>query len=359
MNRKLTALILSGAMVCALSVQSLAAEPADPAAGESQVTGVEVETALPDSVLYYGTIVEIGRDESGEIRRLVLDSERYGSYVMNISEETVWIDSGNRTAGNPDDLKEGERVYVFHSPIATMSLPPQSPALAVVWNLPQDVGCAQYHEVEQVEQLEDGSVRITTDNGGLILTVSADGKATSYETGEAVELSQLQAGDRIMAWYSVVLESYPAQAGTDTILVLPRLTEEEAETEVAETAVGQTLTIRLNGADTEIQGRYENGVAMVPVAAVGQALGYEVNYTQTENGAEVTVESDTFEVRLVIGQEEIFGVTKIEGAVGMTAPQTYGAAPYIADPGTTWAPAELFTILGRTVTVDGSLLTIE
>ena len=355
MNRKLTALILSGAMMCALSVQTLAAEPAD-SPEESQVTEVEVETALPDSVLYYGRITGINRDENGGIRSLMLDSERYGSYVMNISEETVWIDSGNRTAGSADGLKEGEGVYVFHSPIATMSIPPQSPALAVVRNIPQDTGCGQYHEVEQVEQLEDGSVRITTDNGGLFLTVSADGSATSYETGEAVELTQLQAGDWIMAWYDEVMESYPAQAGTDTILVLPRLTEEAAETEAE---ADQTLTIRLNGADTAIQGRYENGVAMVPVAAVGRALGYEVNYAQTENGAEVTVESDTFEVRLVIGQEAIFGVTKIEGAVGMTAPQTYGAAPYIADPGTTWAPAELFTILGRTVTLDGNVLTIE
>lgn len=66
---------------------------------------------------------------------------------MNISSDTVWIDSGNRTASDPADLKEGESVYVFHSPISTRSLPPQSAAYAVVRNIPQDISCAQYHVV--------------------------------------------------------------------------------------------------------------------------------------------------------------------------------------------------------------------
>ena len=71
------------------------------------------------------------------------------------------------------------------------------------------------------------------------------------------------------------------------------------------------------------------------------------------------MESDQFQVRLDIGQREITGVTKIPGAVGMTAPTDYGAAPYIVDPGTTWAPARLFELLGRTVALEGTQLTIQ
>ena len=100
---------------------------------------------------------------------------------------------------------------------------------------------------------------------------------------------------------------------------------------------------------------------MVPVAAVAQALGYEVTYTPGENGeaALVTVEDDSFRVNLNIGDNLIQGVTKIEGAVGMTSPMDYGMAPYIVEPGTTWAPAQLFEMLGRTVTVDGDALSIQ
>ena len=69
---------------------------------------VEEPQPLPDSVLYYGTVKEWVQDENGAVKQLVLESERYGTYVMNISEDTVWIDSGRRTQSDPSDLKQGE-----------------------------------------------------------------------------------------------------------------------------------------------------------------------------------------------------------------------------------------------------------
>lgn len=56
---------------------------------------------------------------------LHMSSDRYGEYVIHLSEDTLWIDSGNRTASDPATLKEGEELYVFHSPVSTRSLPPQ------------------------------------------------------------------------------------------------------------------------------------------------------------------------------------------------------------------------------------------
>lgn len=84
-----------------------------------------------------------------------------------------------------------------------------------------------------------------------------------------------------------------------------------------------------------VTGKVENGAAMVPVAAVAQALGYEVTYTPGENGeaALVTVEDDSFRVNLNIGDNLIQGVTKIEGAVGMTSPWTMEWPPIL------WSPA--------------------
>ena len=302
---------------------------------------------MSDSELYYGQVQEIGRDEAGTITSLLLTSERYGEYVMNISGETVWIDSGERTASDPATLQVGESVYVYHSPVSTRSLPPQSPAFAVVRNVPQDVGAAKYLEVEAVTQNEDGSATITTNNGGLWLTVEADASVTTY-AGEKASLADLQVGSHVMAWYDIVLLSYPGQAGTDQLMLLPGAAEERSIVLEGDMALPVT-------------GKVENGAAMVPVAAVAQALGYEVTYTPGENGeaALVTVEDDSFRVNLNIGDNLIQGVTKIEGAVGMTSPMDYGMAPYIVEPGTTWAPAQLFEMLGRTVTVDGNALSIQ
>ena len=169
MKRTLSALMLSGALLCALSVPALAAEPAAPQTD----TSLTQEETLPDSVLYYGTVTEVVRDEAGTVSRLALSSEWYGDYVMNLSADTVWVDAGKRAASDPSDLEAGEAVYVFHSPVSTRSLPPQSAAYAVVRNMPQDMGCPMYHEVEAVTE-QDGRLTITTDNGGLLLHVGEE-----------------------------------------------------------------------------------------------------------------------------------------------------------------------------------------
>lgn len=360
MKRTLSALMLSGALLCALSVPALAAEPAAPQTD----TSLTQEETLPDSVLYYGTVTEVVRDEAGTVSRLALSSERYGDYVMNLSADTVWVDAGKRAASDPSDLEAGEAVYVFHSPVSTRSLPPQSAAYAVVRNMPQDMGCPMYHEVEAVTE-QDGRLTITTDNGGLLLHVGEETQCVDYATGEAVDLSQLKAGGRVMAWYDAVMESYPGQAVPYCLMLLPQAADQaqaDQAAAAAELADGTALSIVLEGDMVlPMKGSYENGAAMVPVAVAAQALGYEVTYTPGQDGAPalVTVESETFRVSLTIGQEQIFGATKIEGAVGMTAPMKYGAAPRIEAPGTTWAPAQLFEMLGRTVTLDGDTLSIQ
>lgn len=282
MKRTLSALMLSGALLCALSVPALAAEPAAPQTD----TSLTQEETLPDSVLYYGTVTEVVRDEAGTVSRLALSSERYGDYVMNLSADTVWVDAGKRAASDPSDLEAGEAVYVFHSPVSTRSLPPQSAAYAVVRNMPQDMGCPMYHEVEAVTE-QDGRLTITTDNGGLLLHVGEETQCVDYATGEAVDLSQLKAGGRVMAWYDAVMESYPGQAAPHCLMLLPPVEDQSGEQtqleqpdEAVELADGTALSIVLEGDMVlPMKGSYENGAAMMPVAAAAQALGYEVTYT--------------------------------------------------------------------------------
>ena len=370
MKRTLSALVVSGALLCAAVLPTMAAEPA---AGSQNETALVQEETMPDSVLYYGQVLAIDREEDGTITRLHLTSEAQGDYVMNISSSTVWIDSGSYAASDPADLEVGESVYVHHSPVSTRSLPPQSAAYAVVRNFPQDAGAAQYHEVEAIAQNEDGSVTITTDNGGLMLTVEADAAVTTY-AGETAALADVKAGDHVMAWYPLVMLSYPGQASAGHLMLLPAAVEERdgeaAEADPAQALEpiqqvpqeGTELTILLEGDMVlPVTGKVENGATTIPVAAVAQALGYEVTYTPGEKGegALVTVESEDFQVNLTIGEKAIQGVTKIQGAVGMTAPMDYGTAPYIVEPGTTWAPAQLFEMLGRTVAVDGDTLSIQ
>lgn len=359
MKRKLTACMLAGVLSLSLAVPAMASETAvgngDLATGN---TLTEQKTSAKHSVLYYGRVAEIRTDEQGNMTQLVMESEAYGDYIMNLSEQVVWIDSGNHTASDPSTLKVGEGIYVFHSPVATYSIPPQSPALAIVRNIPQDISCAHYQVVESVKKLSDGSVQIVTDQGGLHITADADTGLSRYSNDKAFALDELKAGDRIMAWYEAVLESYPAQTHAQHIMLLPAVST-PTEKEITQPQEGAQLTMELDGKVPNMVGRYENGTAMVPVAAVAQALGFQVTYTPKGHSALVTVESDAFQVRLDIGSPTIYGVTKIPDAVGMTAPQNYGKAPYIVEPGTTWAPAELFEMLGKTVKLEGTNLIIQ
>ena len=66
--------------------------------------------------------------------------------------------------------------------------------------------------------------------------------------------------------------------------------------------MGTELSIVLEGDMVlPVTGKVENGAAMVPVAAVAQALGYEVTYTPGENGEAALV---TVGGRLLPGQSE-------------------------------------------------------
>lgn len=186
MNRKLPVLILTGALACAVFSPALAAGVTPAATPIAPRSAAEEVPALLHSVLYYGTVQEILREEDGTPVQLHLESEAFGEYVMNLSEQTAWIDSGNRRTADPADLEVGQSVYVFHSPVATLSLPPQSAAFAVVFNLPMDTCAAQLHKVEQVSP-EDGRLRITADENSTVTRYGSD-QAAAQEVESLIPL---------------------------------------------------------------------------------------------------------------------------------------------------------------------------
>ncbi len=221
MNKKLTALALSGALLCSMGVPALAAGNAPSVSRTSEAIKMENVQSLPNSVLYFGELKGILTGEDGAVISLHMDSQQSGEYVMKISDQTVWIDSGERTPSIPSDLAAGERLYVFHSPVSTRSMPPQSAAFAVVRSIPQDVGCAMYHKVEAAVERE-GKLQITTDNGGLFLYADQETALSTYTGNSLDRLEDIKAGAYIMAWYDAVALSYPGQAYAQHIMLLDR-----------------------------------------------------------------------------------------------------------------------------------------
>lgn len=210
MKQKILSLALALALCCGLL-------PTAFAANETEVK------PLPESTLYFGTIEKILLDDEGNMTALRLSSERYGEYVMNLSGETVWIDSGKKTVSDKSTLVEGESVYVFHSTVSASSMPPQSRAFAIVRNVPQDAGSAHYMKIDSVEE-KDGVVTVTGNNGTKSFVVNEETTYSPYLTKNIVTLRNLQAGSRIMVWYAFSVDGKEQKARH--IMLLPELEED-------------------------------------------------------------------------------------------------------------------------------------
>ena len=164
-------------------------------------TAFAAESKISDSVLYYGQIENIISDNDGSISSLRMSSEAYGEYVMHISDETAFIDSGEQKASDPKTLAEGEGVYVFHSAMIMESYPPQTAAYAVVRNIPQDIGCAKYMKVDFVEK-KDGVVNITADNENIKIIADKDTTFSDYGSDNTVTADDIQKDSRIAVWHN-------------------------------------------------------------------------------------------------------------------------------------------------------------
>lgn len=360
---RFTALFLGGMMLCLTAIPALAAEDEPMVISPAPTSQTDAITppvyAGPDSLLYYGALRVTARDGQGRPTQLSLTTGQGTVLALTADENTAWVDSGKHTASDPTTLQDEEQVYValaYDSAQAGAQLPSNGRVLAVLRNVPQDGGCAQYHVIGGIEQNSKGQYVLTTDNGGLLISAGEGTGASCYD-GSALALADLKVGDRILAWYDVVLESYPGQTYATHIMRLngPQLS---AGTQITD---GTQLTLKLNGKDSAITGVARSDQPLVPVAAVARELGLQVYYDAQngDNGPLVRVEDDQFSVRIWLRDPLIFGTTKIKDAEGTTGPLPYGELTYVQAPGTTWAPASLFQMLGYTVTLDGTTLNIQ
>ena len=341
MRKRLTALALSGLMICSLSLSALAAPiPVDRSGAESSEPA-----PLADSQLYYGQVKDILTDEDGTVTGLWMDSPKSGEYVMKLSEETYWINSGERTTSDPATLEVGERLYVFHSPVSTRSMPPQSAAYAVVRNIPQDAGCAQYHKVEAVEETDEG-VQITTDNGGLILFLDENTTLLSYTGDAPADPADIPVGSHIMAWYQVVALSLPGQGHPSYVMAL-------------ESPTAYTLTV--SGRELDLSGLpkapyEEKGVLMVPLRLIGEALGYRVDW-DPESGA-ITVDDDYIQKATLFDGSAAVSFEGHLKVIDMTHPWE-NDAPTACYEGCTYVPLTFFETFFNDVSLQNGSISVS
>ncbi|MGE4549705.1 MAG: copper amine oxidase N-terminal domain-containing protein, partial [Intestinibacillus sp.] len=254
--------------------------------------------------------------------------------VLNLGENTWFVDNatGEVTRWTDVDqqtkiLQKGTGVMAFYGAAMTASEPPQVSAEAIVVNRAKG-SMPHLLTAENVTMNPDGSVTLLGNNGGSLVTVSADAPVSSVDTEQAVRNTDIRMGAELLAWYDVEAESYPTQAGAEKVVLLPDNDRELTMIAFGDIAIGTA--------------KVENGIVMVPLRLVAETLGFTVTWNGEARSVHLT--NGTVQTTVTLGEDSYYKATAIPGAVGLTAGFSLGAPPYEAD-GRTWVPAELMNLL--------------
>lgn len=369
-KKQILAMGLSAVLACssvAFAADANAAETTAPATDNTAATETTT-TAVPQVKESFrtgsmATVSKINMD--GEtVSSILVKTTDEQDIQLNLSADTLIVNNETGAAAALSDIKEGDKIYAYYSKAMTRSLPPQSACELILVGVGENTP-ASLHEVGTVSTNEEGMTEVLTADGSMIIRMDDKTTYAPYKTKNIVTKADLTEGTRFLAWYDIVAMSYPGQAYTQKVVILPAAATEETATETQatreteQTAPETTeLTIVAGGKTLEVKGEMKDGVAVVPVRAAAEALGCTVSYEQKDGKEYVTIENDTRSMTLEIGTDNYVSTTKIEDAVGMTAPAQYGVAPYIVD-GTTYAAADLFkALVGFDVVTEAGTVTI-
>ena len=310
-QKRILTTALAAVLTLSMTVPALAAEAptALPISAETPAYEV-VQRGENFPVRVWGTAVELG-DMSLTLENSN-DNDPYQKVVINVGEDTLILDAVTGEAKTFDDLRTGETVYAWVGPDMTKSLPPISTGRVILCGLPADYAAPTYAEVESVTETESGADVYL--NNDVVLHLNADTgylAAPGWEK-ETVSAADIVPGTRVLAWYSVVTLSLPAQASPEKIMVFP--------SDYAGWVAADGLTVTVNGQALALEGaaaaKVENGHLMVPVRALAEALGCEVAWEPYTN--QVTVTRDGVECyHFTIGGDQ---AAKGDVTVGLVAP---------------------------------------
>ena len=272
-------------------------------------------------VMVYGAVTELGED------RLRLQNDRDSSVndiVLNVGEDTLILDAVTGEDKTLADIRENDMLYAYAGPVMTRSLPPISNAALILCNLPADFGAPIYAEVQRVTPGEDGGLSVLM-TGDIVLHLSADTQLLAHGGKGGAELSDIVPGTRLLSWYTMVMESFPAQAVPSKVMVFPYGYRGYVEVKSPE-------EVLLNGEKLSAAPvTAEDGTLMLPVRAFAEALGCEVLW-DAANPQRVAVTKDGMEVYSFGAGEN---TATVEGDMVMEL-----AAPVLARGGVTYLAAQ-------------------
>ena len=154
--KKLTAVLLALALAASLSLTAFAEE--------TEAPEVPAEPEPASAVRVWGKVTPWDAKEGLDLTN---DDENDPMHevVVHLGDAPL-VDAATGLPMERDSIKEGDTLYVWVGPAATMSLPPQVFATVAVGNVAADAAVPEYYEVAAVPVKSEGSNTIIQFVGG-------------------------------------------------------------------------------------------------------------------------------------------------------------------------------------------------
>ncbi len=207
--------------------------------------------------------------------------------VVHIGDAPV-VDAATGLPLDLEKVKEGDTLYAWIGPAATMSLPPQVFAKVIVGSVPEDAACPEYYELTSGGWIDPaGSNKIvfgvkSEDAQSHELSIPLNAEVTPWLTRQIIRLEGIEPGSQILVWRD--------QKGTVTkVLVFPYAYRGAAAWNTEAMGI-------VNGEMIGVPGKVipgENGkIYLLPVRALAEAAGYDVRWDK-DLGAVVSLNGET------------------------------------------------------------------
>ena len=345
----------------AMLLPANAAAAYDAAADEAQDKLPAVEIPAAASTITTTVTVKEIVNTADEQYILVERPDGAGDMQLNFATEgehaLLVVDAQTGVKQDLSSVQPGSQIMVNHNAAMTFSLPPQSWLNYVLVNLDENPPAGLF-KIEEFDKSVDSikTTRFLTNEGSLWITFPLE----AITGDDMAHMWGLQ--DYVLVWYDIVLESYPAQATADKVIELTEPAEYAQKVSALEWETkyyNDMQTSKLVLGDmvfTDMLKYVSHGVPMVPLRLVAEHLGYDVSWSPSSQVANIN--NGKIQTSLYDGQESFNYTTAIPGAVGMSTPVSLDGMTRMMND-ILYVPAELFEMLGHTVTVSGDTMTIK
>ena len=273
------------------------------AAGESEETAGSL-----GPVMIWGTLTHM--DDGGLLVTNSQEGAAYSEVVLH-GESIICLDAVTGDPMDIQDLKDGDTVYAWVGPAMTLSIPPHATAYLILGNIPEDYGVPMYYEIKAAEVTAADeetqmptAVELTAAGGTTLTVVTSEAELKPYLTKNIVTLADLIPGTRILVWSD-------SEGKAEQVLVFPY----EYKGYLSYTSEG---AVSVNGQAVDQAAQIsEDGTVLLPIRAVAEVLGLEVNWDR-ELGAVVSYAAEEGETAQAVFTAKPGGAITAVNAEGVS-----------------------------------------